>query len=208
MSKMTTDVSISGFISKLKNGLARPNRFIVEFVLPRGVSDFKSGMNSNVQSGQISQQNFKFNGDGTVNVFCHTCSLPQRSLLTYTHRQLSSPYRVPYSQQEYDPVSFMFYADSELNTRRFFDIWQTAVVNTAVNTMNYYNEFTTGVTIKVLNDEGEPGYSVVLYECYPISVGMVDLSYSTANQVMSVMVTMSYKQWSDPDTNRTDLIPK
>jgi hypothetical protein len=202
------DVSISSFVGKLKNGLAKPNRFVVDFSLPRGIDSFKQGMNQRVQYGQINQQNQEYNADGTINIFCHTCSLPQRSLLTYTHKQLASPYRVPYSQQEYDPVTFSFYTDNALNTRRFFDIWQTAVINTTVNTVNYYNEFTTNVTIKVLDDEGRETYSIVMYECYPVNVGAIDLSYSASDVLMTVTVSLSYKQWSDPDTNRTNYVPK
>lgn len=201
-------ISIDNFISKISKGLAKPNRFIVEFNLPPGIQDFKYGMNTRATTAGIRGSNSQYNKNETINIMCHTCSLPQRSLLTYVHKQLASPYRVPYSQSEYDPVTFSFYADPELNTRRYFDIWQTTVVNTVVNTINYYNEFTTNVTIKIIDDEGHPTYSIILYECYPVSVGMVDLSYSASNQVLSTTVTLAYKQWNDPDTNYTAALPK
>jgi hypothetical protein len=126
---------------------------------------------------------------------CHSCSLPQRTLLTYDHKQLAAPYRVPYSQS-YDPVTFSFYADTDYSTREYFDIWQNAAINIGSNTVNYYNEFTSDVRITTIDIEGNDAYFVDLYEAYPINIGVVDLSYSTMNAVQTVTVTLSYKYWA------------
>lgn len=202
------DVSITSFISRFDSGIAKPNRYRVEFKLPRGHgADFSEiGTNSASSSDFIQMFEFSLNRNGNVNIMCHTCTFPQRSLLTYEHKQLAAPYRVPYSQS-YDPVTFSFYTDSNYLVREYFDIWQNAVINIGSNTLNYYNEFTSDIKIIALDVRGNDAYAVTLFEAYPINIGVVDLSYSNMNNVQNVTVTMSYKYWAsdgtDTEVNRT-----
>lgn len=199
MSETTIDIGIERFISTLSRGLAKPNKFLVEFKLPEGIGEMKEGVNNSSTRGQISSLDTIYNQNSAINIYCHTCSLPQRSLLTYVHKQTSAPYRVPYSVAEYDPITFSFYSDGELNTRKYFDIWQNAVMNTKSNTVNYWNEFTSDITIKIIDEIGNIGYTVKLSQCYPVSVGMVELSYSMSNMLLSTMVTMCYRSWEEVD---------
>lgn len=194
---MSNDLSTSSFISRFSSGFARPSRYRVEFSLPAGfdASFTLPGVNSNSSSSLIQVQEMNMNRQGNINIMCHSCSLPQRTLLTYEHKQLAAPYRVPYSQS-YDPVTFSFYTDPEYTTREYFDIWQNAVMNIGSNTINYYNEFTSDIRIYALDSAGNYSYYVDLFEAYPINVGMVDLSYSNVNAVQTVTVTMSYKYWA------------
>jgi hypothetical protein len=194
---MSNDLSITSFISKINLGLAKPSRYRVEFSLPRGFEDSPSlpGVNSNSSSSLIKSQEANMNRQGYINIMCHSCNFPQRTLLTYEHRQLIGPYRVPYSQT-YDPVTFSFYTDPYYTVREYFDIWQNAVINIGSNTVNYYNEFTSDIRIVSIDNEGNDTYFVDLYEAYPLNVGMVDLSYSNMNNTQTITVTMSYKYWA------------
>ena len=199
---MSNDLSVTSFISRFGSGFARPNRYRVEFSLPRGFSASPAlpGVNSNSSSALIQFQEIAMNQNGNINIMCHSCNLPQRTLLTYEHKQLIGPYRVPYSQS-YDPVTFSFYTDPQYTTREYFDIWQNAVINIGSNTLNYYNEFTSDIRIFTLDNLGNDTYFVELYEAYPINIGIVDLSYSNMNTTQTVTVTMSYKYWA---SNRND----
>lgn len=162
--------SINEFIGHLKNGLARPNRYVVDIIAPIG-------------------------GDPTIQIFCHTCQLPMRSLATFEHKtHIGPPYKAPYSTN-YEPVTFTFYADKYMNSRRFFDHWQQRVSHVWSN-MNYFmDEFKGTVIITTLDQEGKPGYKVKLYDAFPINVGAVDLSYSQNNALTNVSVTLSYRIW-------------
>jgi hypothetical protein len=194
---MSGDFSVKTFISRFNKGFARPSRYRVEFTLPQGfnASPDLPGVNSNSAASNIKSQEMSLNRNGNINVMCHSCSLPQRTLLTYDHKQLAAPYRVPYSQS-YDPVTFSFYADTDYSAREYFDIWQNAAINIGSNTVNYYNEFTSDVRITTIDSAGNDAYFVDLYEAYPINIGVIDLSYSTTNAVQTVTVTLSYKYWA------------
>jgi len=121
--------------------------------------------------------------------------MPGRTLLTYDHRQLATPYRVPYSQSQYDPVTLSFLTDSNFNTRTYFETWQGAVLNVSSNTVNYYDEFVSDIRIILINPDGyDSEYYVDLYECYPLTIGQVDLGYAN-DGFAKIPVTFSYKYW-------------
>lgn len=186
---------IDKFLASFKHGIANPTRYRVRFNLPKGIPNI-DGSAWESTSGNIQRWNSYLNGDDKINLLCHTCTMPQRSLLTYEHRQLNAPYKVPYSQG-YDPVSFVLYGDAKLETRKYFEIWQNAVVNIQSNTMNFYSEYVSDVTIEQLDAEGKPTYGVKLVEAYPMSVTAMDYSYSNSNSVQNVSVVLTYKYWTN-----------
>lgn len=189
--------NISEFIGQLKGGLSRPSRYMISFFLPLGIKEAPNPLAFGAFStaGIITATHMLLNGRGKVNMFCHTCSLPMRSLSTFDHKtHIGPPYKAPYSTA-YEPVTFTFYADSSMNTRRYFDIWQQAVSNVYSNTNNFYNEFTSPMLIMNLDQEGKPKYYTLLLDAFPISLSSVDMAYGNNNSVTNVSVTMSYRLW-------------
>lgn len=201
--------SVQEFMSFFKNGAGRPNRFRVEFNLPPGVDTSIGGaagssnyINQWAQVGQVTGTQQKYNsGRGAINIMCNQATFPQRTLLTWELNQNSAPFKTPYSY-EYDPVSFSFYADSTLNTRQYFEIWQSAVANIQNNTMNYMSEFVSPVTIYQMDTAGHDTYAVQLIDAWPITVGSVDLSMANSNALHNITVTMAYRAYtSDSDSD-------
>lgn len=172
-------------------GYAPANRYQIEFNLPRGIPDTPGAFKP---STEIRSWHNRLNGQGKINMLCHTCTMPQRNLLAYEHKQENVPYKVPYSQN-YDNVSFVFYGDGEMAARKFFDIWQSTVINIKNNTLNFYDEYVADVVIKQLNKENKPIYGVKLFEAYPTAVTAIDYAYSNTNQVQNISIVMSYKYW-------------
>lgn len=186
---------INKFLSHFKSGIASPARYRVRFNLPKGIPNI-SGSAWESTEGNIQRWQSALNGTEKINVFCHTCTMPQRSLMTYEHKQLNAPYKVPYSQS-YDPVSFVFYGDGDLSARRYFEIWQNAVVNIQSNTMNFYSEYVSDVIIEQMDQEGNPTYGVQLIEAYPMSVTAMDYSYSNQNTIQNIAIVLTYKYWKN-----------
>ena len=195
------DLRIDKFLSELRAGIAMPNKYRIEFNLPKGLpalpsSNFES-MTATIRSNQR-----KYNGTGAVNIMCHSALLPERMLQTFEHKQMAMPYRVPYTQI-YNPMTFVFYADSRLNTRRYFEIWQNSVVNVNDNTMNFYSEYTSDMKIYTLDKEGNDAYGIKCLEVYPLTIAASDLAYGN-NSAQNVSVTFSYKYWTNVDDDRTE----
>ena len=190
--------SVSYFIRRLANGIAKPNRYRAEFSLPTGIVDFPNPLAYNVQSivGAELLTDISMNMKGNINVMCHSCSLPGRGLELYTHKDnLGAPFQAPIGISQYEPVTLTFYADKDLNTRWYFDIWQQTAVNIRSNTINYQNEFVQDFKIYVIDDSGEDTHTIHLLDAFPSSISAIDLSYGDQNSVMNVSVTMDYKYW-------------
>ena len=189
--------SIESFIGRLKDGLARPNRYIVSFALPPGVSgsnmDSAAGM---AQAGSIHSSLTGMNENNMVEVLCHTCSMPGRGINTTDHVHYGAPYKAPIGQ-DYSTANFTFNTDTKYNSRKFFELWQQTIVNIETNTLNFYKEYIADVTIKAYDRENKETYSVVLHEAYPISISSVELGYGEKNSLVDVAVTMAYRYWSN-----------
>lgn len=186
--------NVSEYLGHFPLGFARQNRYIVSFMMPPGINETGSWVNSESSNGQIQTIENDLNNDGAINISCHTASLPARTLMVYPLTQHSAPFNVPYSQQ-YDPVTFSFYGANYLRQRHFFDVWQTAVVNINDNSMNFFDEYTQDVEIWQLDRMGNRTYGVKLFAAWPLSIAEVPYSYSANNAVVEVSVTLSFKLW-------------
>jgi hypothetical protein len=184
------------FLSHFQTGFAQRSKYRVEFTLPPGVNLATGtiGVNTESTQGNIRQIENSFNAKGGINIKCHSMTFPQRSLMTYEHKQNSAPFRIPYSSV-YDPTTFSFYANAQLDTRDYFDIWQAAVVNVGTNTINFYDEYVSDIKLWALDAQGKDSYGVVLYEAWPLNVGQLDYGYAESNTLQTTSVTMSYKSW-------------
>jgi hypothetical protein len=206
MTKILSGSSVQEFMSFFTAGVGRPNRFRVQFTLPPGVNtgigDSADYVNTSAQTGFINAAQGLYNsGRGAINVMCNQATFPQRTLLVWELNQNSAAFKTPYSL-EYDPIQFSFYSDSKLNTKKYFEIWQSAVANVRNNTMNYMSEFVAPVTIYQLDTAGRDTYSCNLIDAWPITVGSTDVSMSNSNAAHNISVTMAYRSWissSDDD---------
>jgi len=187
--------SVSNFLSKFRKGIARPNRFRVEFQLPLGIlsSDSMMGINLSSMSGQIQQKAKELNRNETISIMCHTTTFPARDLALIPAGG-GYPMALPYAQ-DYQPVTFAFYTDVHYSTREYFDIWQNTVFNVKSRTINYYNEYTSDIKIHALDREGNTTYTVTLKEAYPNSISSIDLSATDTDTLQTVTISMSYRYW-------------
>ncbi len=184
------------FLAKFRGGVATTNRYRVELFLPAGVGGSSgAGVNDDARSGAISAMQNYFNGSEQINVKCQNALLPGRSLDTYDYRQNSAPFRLPYSST-YGPAGLTFLADAGFDTRDFFEVWQSAVVNIGTNTLNFPNEYVADVNIYILDRAGDDRYGVKLYEAWPVDISETQLSYADQNTTAAVAVSLEYKYWS------------
>jgi hypothetical protein len=89
-----------------------------------------------------------------------------------------------------------------MDTRRYFDIWQGAIMNFSNNTTNFYSEYTSDIKMYIQNDAGEDVYGILLVEAYPMGLSIMDMSYSSQNQMLPSSVTFSYKYWLPMDSSQ------
>lgn len=187
--------SIYDYLSNFKHGVMKPNRFRAEFNLPKGVSGSSTSFaNASVLTSRIKTNEQKLNGKGSINVKCHQATFPARSLDTMLFKCNSANFRIPYSAT-YDPITLTFYADGYMDSREYFELWQSCALNFGNNTSNFYNEYVSDVKLYMQDEFGADTYGIILYEAYPMSVSMFDASYAAQNSPLSIQVILGYKSW-------------
>ncbi len=190
------DNSIYDYMAHFKNGVMKSSRFRAEFNLPRGVSGGGSthAVNTSALASKIKGVESTLNKNGSVNVKCNMATFPGRSLQTIDFKSNSVNFKMPWSTS-YQPISLSFYADGNLDSREYFELWQSCVMNFGNNTMNFYNEYVSDVKLYLQNDSGADAYGIILYEAYPVNIGLMDISYGNSSTVLNVMISLSFKSW-------------
>lgn len=197
-----TPSDIWSFLSHFQEGVAKPNRFRIEMSLPSGVGI--SGVldaNSKSQAGAIKGEEQRLNRNGSISIKCHTMTIPPRTFQTFEVKQNNMGFKIPYGVS-YDPVTFTFYADAEMDTRQYFEVWQAAVMNYSNNTMNFMNEYTSDIKLYILDELGNDVYGVTLYDAFPLGVSMIEMSFSNDNTVLNMSVTFTYKYYLSMDSSQ------
>lgn len=190
--------SVDKFVANLKDGLASPNRYWVEFSFPNFESDnfnLPLGIFDENPAGIMSE----YNSQGQLSMMMTTIQLPSRAINTHEHKHQNYPISIPYSQS-YSPVTFGYTLSSDLRERRFFELWQNVIVNVSNGTMNFYNEYVSDIKIHTLDKQNNSSYTIILKECFPTSLSDIQLSYAANNETMNGSVTISYKYWINADS--------
>lgn len=184
------------FLSNFKNGVMKSNRFRAEFNLPKGVGSGSGShaVNTKAMAGAIKNADVGFNSTSSINIKCHTATFPQRILQTLEFRCNSVQFKIPYTAS-YDGISLTFYADGNMDTREYFELWQSAIINFGNNTANFYKEYVSDIKLYIQNDAGNDTYGVILYECYPMQISMFDVSYGMHGTPLNIQVLFSFKSW-------------
>lgn len=183
------------FLSHFKSGVMKANRYRLEFSLPKGCSGSNvNDVNQFSRTAGMKAADILYNRNGSINIKAHTVTFPQRTFQTFEVRHNSAPFRLPYTNV-YDPVTFSFYTDNNLDVRRYFDIWQGAIMNFSNNTCNFYNEYVSDVNMYIQDEHNDDVYGIRLIDAFPLGQSILDMSYSSENQFLNASVTFSYKYW-------------
>jgi len=166
---------INRFISEIKTGgLARTNRYSVYLNLPKSIPPI---------SGSLDK----------ILLLCDQVQLPAVSHSTIENRTFGEFREVPYERM-YGDLSMSFYVDNDMYVKMFFDNWINSVSDPDTRTFNYYKEYTTDMWVNVEDLNNKARYQIHLTECYPKSIGSIQLDYSS-KEVMKLSVQIQYKSW-------------
>ena len=186
-------------------GFSRPNRFYINIRPPKAMRA------SAGQLGTIDEfdgfPNYKFETNTIardVQAFCSKITLPDRKMGTTDYKTGAGPTRNIVSDVTYSDFTATFYCDKMMVERNFFELWQQSAYNNQSYNYDYYDNYVGEIEIFQLgsfteNQSGDDiAHAVCIEECYPTSVGTVELGFETGkNQICTIDVTFSYRQWSN-----------
>jgi hypothetical protein len=164
---------LNDFIAEVKQGaLARNNRYAVFFDSPIVADPFLIRK--------------------TI-LFCDQVQIPGINLSTVQNRTFGEFRETPY-EKLFDTMNMSFYVDSDMQVKLLFDNWMASIQDPITRTFSYYDQYTTDITIQVQDINDRSKYQLTLYECYPKTVGSIQLDYAN-KEVMKLTINMQYKYW-------------
>ena len=137
----------------------------------------------------------------TLRLVCETVSLPAKSLASVPHDIYGPPREMPY-RETFTESALSFYLDDVFTVKYFFDTWQANIVSPTTNNVNYWDNYTSSITIDRLSNEAtdmlnsDSTYKIELLEAYPSAVGEVQLGHAMGSDILKLSVTFKYKRWN------------
>ena len=173
--------SLNTFISNIKQGVSRSNRYTVEFSMPPGLKMPTPSLRKAL-------------------LFCDQVQLPGMNYSTIQNRTFGEFRETPY-EKLFDTVNMSFYVDKDFIVKSLFDEWMNIIQDPSSRKFNYYNNYTTDMTIDVQDTSDLTRYRLKMFECYPKTLGSVQLDYASKD-VMKLSITMQYKYWRATPTSQ------
>jgi hypothetical protein len=137
---------------------------------------------------------------------CDTAELPGKSFDTSVYTMYGPPRKMPYKEQ-FGDLALSFICTNQMIEKRYFDFWQTLIVNPYTSNLGYYDEYVGEVYVFTLSPEHKLTYGVKFEEAYPLNVNPITLSYGDTNTYARLTVNFAYRKWTDIPVTIDDLIP-
>mgnify|MGYP001267150221 FL=1 len=189
-------------------GFARPNRFMVDFILPKGVQ-----YNADETSGEITfeEEIIRSTKSGELNsyseiqrglrAFVESVDMPGRTLDTTDFKTYGPKRSIVTGHSFSGEITMTVYCDKYLRQRGFFETWQKAAFDQGTNNVHFYDEYTGGVRIYQLGafaenaDRDRISYGVELFECFPKTISAVSYNQGSENEIQKISVSLAFKSW-------------
>ena len=193
-------------------GFARPSRFMVDFILPRGVkTEFvRLGLENETKRstliGQLTEGNKIHRG---LRAYVDSVDMPGRNLDTVDLKIYGPKRQIVNGHSFSGEITMSVYCDKYLRQRSFFEMWQKAAFDQVTNNVHFYDEYTGGLRIYQLGafagnqDRDRIAYGVELFECFPKTISAVSYGHGQTDEIQKISVTLAFRNWINLTMDRT-----
>jgi len=187
--------SITDFISYIKTAnIVRSNRFSVNFILPSALLSLLSNANSSVGNTGVSAVSTSIGSGGIAKAMSMTClnaDLPGFNVET-TDTRYGNLVRHIANGRTFESFTTTFLLTGAMVEKKIFDAWYATIFNDTNNSINYYDSYTSTVTMSQLDVNDNVLYSTQLLEAYPIHVGTIKEDRTATNTISTVDITWAF----------------
>ena len=184
-------------------GFARPNRFMVDFILPSGVK------NDSIANVLTEKRRSTLDGELAKNTeiqrglraYVDSVDMPGRNLDTVDFKTYGPKRSIVNGHSFGGEITMSVYCDKYLRQRSFFEMWQKAAFDQGTNNVHFYDEYTGGLRIYQLGsfagnaDRDRVAYGVELFECFPKTISAVSYSHGDNDTIQKISVVLAYRNW-------------
>ena len=192
-------------------GFARPNRFMCDFILPKGVDGGSAqgpgGSQGVTRTPEI--QRSTLTNELTVGsevqrglrAYVESVDMPGRNLDTTDFKTYGPKRQIVNGHSFSGEITMSVYCDKYLRQRSFFEMWQKAAFDQGTNNVHFYDEYTGGLRIYQLGafaenaDRDRISYGVELFECFPKTISAVSYNQGSENEIQKISVSLAFKSW-------------
>ena len=132
---------------------------------------------------------------------CEAVSLPTKGIASNAQDIYGPPREIPY-RETFTEAALSFILDDAFTLKRFFDKWQTKIINPETgNVANYWTNFVGTINISRLSNDATTfgdavdEYKIELREAYPSAVGEIALGHTQGSEILRLSVTFKYRKW-------------
>jgi len=173
-----------------KHGTLSPNAYVVSIKMPPQF----------IGSGRKAQKNF----DEDLAPRIQRITLPEREMSVIEQKSAYRESRsIPKGYSPFGNLSMSILLSENFREKRMLMGWQDYIINPKHNfNPSYLDSITTTITVTTLADPGgtkrDRARGVIhrFYECYPINVGDVELSYSTTDEAATLDASFAYNYYT------------
>ena len=191
-------------------GFARPNRFMCDFILPKGVGVeemepeqdfgimFEEEVVRSTKAGELNSYSEVQRG---LRAFIESVDMPGRTLDTTDFTTYGPKRQIVTGHSFSGEITMTVYCDKYLRQRGFFETWQKAAFDQGTNNVHFYDEYTGGIRIYQLGafaenaDRDRISYGVELFECFPKTISAVSYNQGSENEIQKISVSLAFKSW-------------
>ncbi len=193
-------------------GFARPTRFMVDFILPKGVkTEFVSlGLKQETERstliGQLTEGNKIQRG---LRAYVDSVDMPGRNLDTVDLKIYGPKRQIVNGHSFSGEITMSVYCDKYMRQRSFFEMWQKAAFDQGTNNVHFYDEYTGGLRIYQLGafagnqDRDRIAYGVELFECFPKTISAVSYGHGQTDEIQKISVTLAFRNWINLTMDKT-----
>jgi len=192
-------------------GFARPNRFMVDFILPKGVDGGQGQGPAGSEGILFEEEVIRSTLKGELNsysevqrglrAFVESVDMPGRTLDTTDFKTYGPKRSIVTGHSFSGEITMTVYCDKYMRQRGFFETWQKAAFDQGTNNVHFYDEYTGGLRIYQLGafaenaDRDRISYGVELFECYPKTISAVSYNQAESGDVQKISVSLAFKSW-------------
>jgi hypothetical protein len=171
-------------MNTIANALLNPTGFFDSAITNAVLESFRQLMND-------------CDNDGMLKYLVKDIPIPGRTVLTQQYYIFSKQDILPYSFQ-YSPLTVTYMCTADMKTRKFFDYWQSMIMDNTNWYSYYFDEFATNAQLDILDENNNIIDTYIFEGIYPVTVGEQRLSYDSKD-LQELSISFNYYRWYKED---------
>ena len=165
----------SEFLGTKAGDLSRPNRYRIQF----------TGNGPSIAGGF----------DDAIGMMCESIEFPGQNFMSSPDALRYGPPREPVTNVSYAPITATFLCSNNMQEKRWFEVWQSNMMNMNSWEPNYYKDYIGDLRIYQLDKSTRAKYVVDLFEVYPKTITAQPLGNALGDTYHTISVELMYHHW-------------